>query len=138
MQGRGKLAKLNNLNFDILKCQFLFQKVCLPTTILCWTGGKIYSQFWRLIALQNFAGQLWKQTKVCSALQNILHTLQCTPVCVKYFAISLLCMDTGTKLKNTQIYISGMDTWTKTMVAIKVLTAFKKRRKKKKEAEVGC
>ena len=43
-----------------------------------------------------------------------------------------------TKLKNTQIHISGMDTWTKTMVAIKVLTAFKKRRKKKKEAEVGC
>ena len=32
-------------------------------------------------------------------------------------------------------YNSGMDTWTKTMVAIKVLTAFKKRRKKKLEAE---
>jgi len=31
--------------------------------------------------------------------------------------------------------LEGMDTWTKTMVAIKVLTAFKKRRKKKKEAE---
>ena len=34
-----------------------------------------------------------------------------------------------------KVDISGMDTWTKTMVAIKVLTAFKKRRKKKKEAE---
>lgn len=31
--------------------------------------------------------------------------------------------------------LEGMDTWTKTMVAIKVLTAFKKRRKKKLEAE---
>ena len=28
-----------------------------------------------------------------------------------------------------------MDAWTKTLVAIKVLTAFKKRRKKKMEAE---
>ena len=38
--------------------------------------------------------------------------------------------------KYINTHISGMDTWTKTMVAIKVLTAFKKRRKKKKEAEV--